>query len=98
MVDHTSRALFRFSIVSQVIARMHRGEQRAQAVHTVAAQRHEHFDGAPRRVSPRSIYRWLEAYEKLGTSGLEPIPTSSRRSAALPEKLVDFLVHARAWR
>lgn len=95
MVDHSHRALFRFSIVSAVVARVLRGERRAQAVHAVACGWHYQEGGAPRRVSERSIYRWLKAYEELGTSGLEPISLSSRLSATLPARLVDFLARTR---
>ncbi|MCP3918063.1 MAG: helix-turn-helix domain-containing protein, partial [bacterium] len=95
MADHSSRALFRFSIVSQVVARMLRGERRSQAVQAVADVRHHQAGGVPRRVSARSIYRWLKAYEELGTSGLEPMSASSRKSAALPAKLIDFLIYAK---
>ena len=76
---------------------MLRGEERAQAVRAVADERHPQVDGPPLRVSQRSVYRWLKAYEELGASGLEPASVRSRKqkSAALPEKLVDFLVRAK---
>jgi putative transposase len=95
MVDSSIRALFRFSIVSQVVARMHRGERRAQAVQAVANGWHHQLGGAPCRVSERSIQRWLKAYEQLGMVGLEPTSSSSARAAILPKKLIDFLAHER---
>lgn len=95
MADHTHRALFRFSIVSQVLARMHRGERRAQAVRAVAEGCHHQLDGAPRRVGERSIYRWLKAWEERGRAGLDPGSNPAPRAAVLPEKLVDFMARAR---
>lgn len=90
--QHSSQALFRFSIVSQVIAHMRRGEPRAQAILHVSALEQRFFDGSSRRVSARSIYRWLAAYELGGVRGLEPggrVQTSPSR--VLSKKLIDFL-------
>lgn len=68
-------ALFRFLIVSQVRARVTRGERQPDVVADVAAQQHHSaVDGTMRRVSERSIYRWLERKEKRGLAGLEPSP------------------------
>ncbi len=91
MVEHSSRALFRFAVLSQVVARMRRGHTRAQAVRAVAACEHTSFEGLPRRVSVRSLHRWLSAYERLGVAGLEPATAASDRTRVLPAKLVDFL-------
>ena len=95
MADPKSQALFRFSIVSQVLARMHRGERRAQAVRTVADGWHHPIDGAPRRVGERSIYRWLKGWEDQGWAGLDAASDAAPRAAVLPTKLVEFLARAR---
>lgn len=90
---HSSQALFRFSIVSQVNARIRAGDTRAEAVRSVAASEHPFFDGSLRRVSERSIYRWLAAHSEHGTGGLEPKTRSQTPcSSTLPAKFVDFLV------
>ena len=84
-------ALLRFAIVSQVLARMLRGEPRVDAVRECAEREHIHVDGSVHRFSTRSIYRWLAAYEEGGVAALEP---RSRKSSALtsvlPKKFVEF--------
>ena len=69
---HSNDALFRYQVVSLVLTRIVAGESQAEAVGAVAAIDH-HFDPAarPRRVSRRSIYRWLSAYRRNGLAGLE---------------------------
>jgi transposase InsO family protein len=91
--NHSSEALFRFSVISQVLARIHGGEQLAEAVRAVARMDHVRFDATVRRVSERSIRRWLAAYRAGDVSGLEPKKQSHGiTSNALPPSFVDFLV------
>jgi transposase InsO family protein len=87
----SSEALFRFSIVSLVLGRMRAGEERSLAVRAVAAREHLGFDGSSRRVSERTLYRWLSSH---GEAGLEGLERGRRRasSTALPAKLVEYLV------
>jgi len=95
MTDHphlSSRALFRYSIVAQVTARMQAGEPPAVAVCTVAAREHVFFDGSPQRISERSLYRWLAAYREHGIAGLEVKDREPSFSSILPEAFVDFLI------
>lgn len=90
---HSRQALFRFAVVSRVIARIHGGEPPAEAVRRVAASGHVRFDGTAQRVSERSIRRWLEAYRAAGMDGLaSKKPTRVTPSNALPPRFVDFLV------
>ena len=82
-------ALFRHTLISQVLNRMYRGEVRPEAIETVAGQRHVDFDGKERPVSARTLYRWLAAYEQGGSEALAP----SERSGgpmALSENLLDY--------
>jgi len=82
-------ALFRHTLISQVLNRMYRGEVRPEAIETVAGQRHVDFDGKERPVSARTLYRWLAAYEQGGSEALAP----SERSGgpmALSEGLLDY--------
>ena len=88
----TSEALLRFSIVSQVFGQMRAGEERADAVRAVAECEHTSFDGSVRRVSERTLYRWLRAYGEAGIGGLERRQRESAVSTTLSHKLVDFLV------
>lgn len=91
---HSSRALFRYSIVAQVIARLQAGESPVVAIHTVAAGEHIDFDGSGRRVSVRSVYRWLAAFHEGGVAALEPQGprSASCRGSILPDRFVDFLI------
>lgn len=89
----SSEALFRLSVIWQVRNRTRLGESLAGAVEAVAAIEHVFFDGTPRRVSQRSLYRWLRAHDESGTAGLERVPRAqSSASTVLPQKFIDFLV------
>jgi len=86
-------ALFRFAVISQVMARLHGGEPLAEAVRAVARLDHVQFDGTSHRVSERSIRRWLAAYRAEGIRGLGPRkPSSAPASQVLAPGFVDFLV------
>ncbi|MCP3980170.1 MAG: transposase [bacterium] len=89
--DHSSEALFRYFVVSKVVAQVLGNEPRSDAIRAVAADAHMFFGGSLRRCSARTIYRWISAYELDGISGLEP-KLRMTRSSALPAKLLDFLV------
>ena len=95
MTDQTNysrTALFRFAVISQVLAGIHSGEGLAQTIRAVATREQLFFDGTPQRVSRRSIYRWVAAYRARGIAGLEPKPRSnSQRPDSLPRNFVDFL-------
>ena len=87
-------ALFRFSVVSQVLSRLLGGQQRAQAVGDVVAAEHATPDGELRRVSRRTLQRWLAAYDKKGLAGLEPASRQKTiASTVLPQELLSFLGH-----
>lgn len=88
----SSEALSRFAIVSQVVARMLGGSARADAIAAAAACEFTLFDGSPRYVSARSLYRWLAAYEDSGIRGLEPKQRAVDPSLTLPDAFVEFLV------
>jgi transposase InsO family protein len=89
----SSEALSRFAIVSQVLARMRGGEDRANAIAAAAACEFTLFDGSSRDVSSRSLYRWLGAYEERGIAGLEPgVRACKKPSRTLSEAFVEFLV------
>lgn len=88
----SAEALFRFQVVSMVLARELGGEKRARAVGAVSAAPLLTFSGALRTVPPRTLYRWLAAYGERGLAGLEPRPRPTVPiSAALDDALVDFL-------
>ena len=68
-------ALFRYTVLSQVIARELGGEPRAKAITAVAAQSHPTLQGSLRQISARSLYRWLAAFE---TSGFKALARKAR--------------------
>ena len=71
-ISASSEALFRYQVVSKVLARELGGEARAHAARAVAASAHVTVNGSARSVSLRTLYRWLAAYQKQGFAGLEP--------------------------
>lgn len=86
-------ALFRHQIISLVLAHELSGKVRAEAVRDVAADYHFKSDGEPRRVSIRTLYRWLGAF---GADGrLESLSPASRKktetSMVLSDAFIDFI-------
>jgi len=92
LLQLSSQALFRYQVVSGVKVRVLSGMKVAQAVREVLREPHQDFSGQYRRVSERSVYRWLDAYEQEGLAGLEPQPRQRiSDSAVLSKKLLHFL-------
>jgi transposase InsO family protein len=90
-------ALLRFHVVSIVRARLLAGEDRAAAVAFAVDMEHATPSGELRRVSARSLYRWLSLYERGGASALEDRkrePVAASR--ALEARLLAFLAKERA--
>lgn len=85
-------ALFRYSVVSQVLAQKQGGSTEAVAVRAVAADLHVDLTGKPRRVSMRTLQRWMAKWRQGGLVGLEPKPRERiATSKALPPNLVEFI-------
>jgi len=96
MVMPSSKALFRFTVVSQVLNLRLAGLPPVVAVSEVARRRHRQLDGTARRVSLRAVYRWLAAYERDGILGLESTPRPRiDSSTVLPVDLLEFFVDQR---
>ena len=72
LVCSSAEALFRHQVVSLVKSWMMCGEPKAVAVRRAASMLHPTFTGEPRKVSRRTVYRWLAVFEAEGTAGLEP--------------------------
>ncbi len=92
--DVSAEALFRFRVVSEVLTEAMRGQKRGfgWAVKVVASRPHAQLDGSSRKVSARTLYRWVAAYERGGLSALEPAERQRvATSAVLSETLVSFL-------
>lgn len=88
----SAAALFRYQVVCQVRTSVLGGHPLARAVREVSARTHEVLDGERRRVSKRTLYRWLRGYDAGGVAALEP--ASRKRTAtseALAENWVEFV-------
>ena len=86
-------ALFRYRLVSQMKASILRGQKRVDVVRALAAQDHSDLRGNLRRVSQRTLQRWLKCYLEQGFEALRP--RSRQRidsSVVLPPKLIAFVV------
>jgi putative transposase len=84
-------ALFRFVLVSRVRVEVEAGRKVSQAVRRVAGEVHLTFDGKPRTVGERTLYRWLAAFGKKGLAGLVPEARErTEASTVVPEKLLLF--------
>src|SRR5690606_3441538 len=92
--DVSAEALFRFRVVSEVLTEVMRGHKRGfgWAVKLVASRPHTELDGSARKISARTLYRWVAAYERAGLSALGPAARKRvATSAVLSEALVSFL-------
>lgn len=88
----SAEALFRYRVVSEVVALRLGGEKRGRAVEIVASRDHLELSGKRRRVSIRTLYRWLADFEADGPEGLLVSPRpSSLDPEAVPSKLIDFI-------
>ncbi|MCK4659056.1 MAG: transposase, partial [Phycisphaerae bacterium] len=91
-IPSSPEALFRRQVVSMVIAWMLSGEPRADAVRRAASMVHPTFQGEPRRVSVRTVYRWLAAYQAEGIAGLgSESHERGPSSKVLDDKLLRFI-------
>jgi transposase InsO family protein len=91
-VTVSAEALFRYQLVSGVRAKELAGVERADAVVDVAQTSHVTGGGTLRSVSPRTLRRWLRAFDAGGIAALEPRARPHVEvSAALPEAFTDFL-------
>jgi len=92
LLPASPEALFRFQVVSAVLAHMAGGQVRSDAVCLVADQHWLDDCGELRRVSTRSVYRWLKAWNEAGAEGLEPRSRQrTETSEVLPKALLEFI-------
>ena len=87
----SNQALFRYRMVCEVLTRVARGEPRADAVRYVTAHLCVQLDGAQRKLSTRTMYRWLHAFEQNQLSGLEPT-RRTQASTALSDAFIAYLL------
>jgi len=92
-VPLSPEALFRYQVVCQVRSRTLTGESLASAIRAVAAMRHLDLRSATsQKVSARSAYRWITAFDAGGTAALEPaVRGTAGASRVLPGELMSFV-------
>lgn len=89
-------ALFRYRIVSLVKAQQYSGLRLSEAVRQVAGVQHLYDDMSERKVSERTVYRWLRAYRDEALAGLHPAQRSKLKgSRVLDEQLLKFIADER---
>jgi transposase InsO family protein len=89
-------ALLRYQVVSLVRARLLTGVDLATAVAEVAAMDHATPGDELRRVSARSVYRWVARYDEGGAAGLDDLPRQpGAASRVLAPALLEFLAKER---
>lgn len=87
----SNEALFRYLLVGQIVRCMQSGASRSKAIRFVAREAHATFDGRMRRISERTLHRWVVSFEQQGHAGLERKGRSPCRSSlVIPEPLVTF--------
>jgi len=88
----SAEALFRYQVVSEVLCRERAGLSRAEAVRATAEQNHLRLGTTSvRRISRRTLYRWLARFLAVGFDGL--VPRERPRvadSTVLPRELLDY--------
>jgi transposase InsO family protein len=88
-----AEALFRYQVVSQVLSREAAGIVLSEAVKNAAGMEHVCPEGKERKISKRSIYRWLDAFKRHGFEGLLPKARGrTEDSMALSRALLDYFV------
>jgi transposase InsO family protein len=93
----TPEAIFRYCLVSRVLAYELGGQVRSAAVEIIANDTHLSADGLLRTVDKRTIYRWLADYQESGLKGLMPKERSTDPfSSVLPTVLLDYFKDQKA--
>ena len=91
-ISASREALFRFLVVSAVLATRQRGVSPQASIVEVANAPFPTLDGGVRTASERSIYRWLAAWATGGIAALEPATRpAGEASAVLSASLLVFL-------
>ncbi len=86
MDDHATRvALFRYGVIAPLLAPDLEPDERRRIRESVLTQAHAvPGEAKARRISPRTLRRWLRAYRESGFSGLRP---KERRDQGRPRTI-----------
>ena len=88
-----AEALFRYQVISQVMSQVAAGKVLSKAVKDATGMEHICPNGKERKVSTRSIYRWLAVFRQHGFEGLLPkARKQSEDSTVLSRSVLDFFV------
>lgn len=86
------KALFRYSVVSQVMGLTARGIPMRTAIKQIAATKHLSPNGKLVTVGERSIYRWLKTLKDKGFDGLfDASRIRQEQAGTLPDGFYEFL-------
>lgn len=92
----SQKALCRVRIVWIVLGHVGRGMGKSEAVRLIADMDHHWIDDTSKRVSKRTIYRWLKRYADGGTAALDDERRQScEDSEVLDEDFLEFLRNER---
>jgi len=84
MKDHeiipSPEALFRYLVVSKVWTRRLMGLSRNAAIEAVAKEKHLEINGKGRWTTRRTLYRWVEEFEKATTAGTDVLEALERKA------------------
>jgi transposase InsO family protein len=93
LFEASAEALFRYHVVSVVLAAVLGGEGVSAAVEKAAQQTHLTLRGESRDVDERTVWRWLSAWKSNGLSGLEPDPREGDGAgSSLPPALLNYVL------
>ena len=92
-IELSRQALLRYRVVSHVLARISAGLDTPAAIREILGlAQHDPVLGHPVRLSERTVYRWLRAFEQGGLEGLEPDPRRKiLDSQVLSPRMLGFL-------
>jgi len=91
--DDLKAAITRYAAAALVLAKVTAGMKLAQAVKEVARQTILDHRGRVKRLSRRSLYRWVATFQKGGLVALADTPrTSSEPTRVLSAEFIDFMM------
>lgn len=97
-ISSSKEGWFRYMVASKVWMRLEQGKSRNAAIEEVSKEEHFGFDGKRRCVSRRTLYRWMDGFEKARaaeSSVLEVLERKARvktkSSVVLKQELLAYL-------
>lgn len=93
----SNETLFRYLVLSKVLAYEQQGGTRSAATAAIAGEKQTDPGGIRRSVSVRTLYRWLNRFEKDGFNGLTPkFRQRSTNSLVISKELMNFFKQQKA--